>query len=144
MEKLTREQRVELQNYFKKHHPDVALPTIWRLREKLQNLAKIEPIWYHCCPNSCAAYTGTYADLDACPSKKCGLSRYDPATKKPRKRWPYYPISPRLIRQFSGVDAEKLTRYRASFDAQPDTAPLKDVFSGRWYKELRNKGYFSR
>jgi hypothetical protein len=142
MEGVTRAKRLELQNFFKRHYPDAELPTIWRLREKLQSLTNIEPVWYHCCPKICIAYTGTYAELSACP--KCHISRCFPGTTKPRKKWPFYPIGPRLIRQYAGEDAERLMRYRAGFDHEDESGDIKDVFSAKWYQELRDKGFFSR
>jgi hypothetical protein len=142
LEGITRDKRLQLVNFFKRHYPEIPLPTIWRLREKLQALTNIEPIWYHCCPKICIAYTGSYQSLEACP--KCQTSRYFPNSRKAQKRWPFFPLLPRLIRQFNGVDAEKLTTYRAKFDNVPQTAALKDVFNGRWYQELRKKGFFTR
>ncbi|KAJ7019369.1 hypothetical protein C8F04DRAFT_1147812, partial [Mycena alexandri] len=35
----------------------------WVMIHRIAILSGIEPMWFHCCPDSCMAYTGAYKDL---------------------------------------------------------------------------------
>ena len=106
-------------------------------RRRIDFLAEFKPVRYHCCVNSCIAYTGpAYAGLTACP--KCNEPRYhDSANQKPRKIFTYLPLIPRLLSFVSHPEQARLMRYRAHehpSSQQPDK--MTDVFDASHYQTL--------
>ena len=148
LEGMTRKKRQEMLAWFTLHHPDIQLPTIWRIQAKLEKLTGIKPVWYHCCKNSCMAYTGEFSDLEAC--LECSTPRYNTQTltreSKPLKKWLFIPLIPRLKHQFSTKYAAELSTYRAQFQLQStnETVVSKDIFNGRIYQDLLRTGVFKR
>ena len=142
-EGITRKKRVELKAFFKRWFPQIhsSIPTIWRLREKLEKLAGITPVRYDCCVNSCMAFTGDYSEWRAC--LHCGQDRYYNNSEKPRKTWIYVPLTPRLMQQFSGPLAGDLMQYRSQSTTRSD-GKIRDIFDGKHYKDLVVEGFFSR
>ena len=65
----------------------------WVMIHRIAILSSVEPTWFHCCPNSCMAYTGEYSDLQCC--QFCKEPRLNSA-KKPRRLFCYLPLIPRL------------------------------------------------
>ncbi|KAJ7206495.1 hypothetical protein GGX14DRAFT_698366 [Mycena pura] len=70
------------------------LPKFDALRARVNFLAGFKPQIYDCCPNSCLCYVGPHKDLDAC--SYCKELRWR-ANGKPRKKFTYIPIIPRLV-----------------------------------------------
>ncbi|KAJ7719690.1 hypothetical protein DFH07DRAFT_1067838 [Mycena maculata] len=70
----------------------------WAMIHRIAILARVQPDWYNCCPNSCLAYTGHYADLTHCCF--CAEPCFTP-TNKPRRLFCYLPVIPRLQAFFS-------------------------------------------
>lgn len=89
---MTRNSQEKLVSFFDKYHPDLALPSIYRINRRLEKRSGLKPIWYHCCINSCMAVTGKYADFIYC--KICKEAGYHTLLSrkrelKPRKKWLY-------------------------------------------------------
>ena len=147
---MTRKKRQEMLGFFRRHYPHIQLPTIWRLLEKLEKLTGVVPEWYECCPHSCVAFTEEYSSLDKCPWKDCGQLRYHPRTSngklRPRKRWLYLPIVPRLRQLYASSCAEELSTYRAGFvrRREDQETTLTDIFDAKMYQDLLKKGFFAR
>ena len=59
----------------------------------LKKLSGVVPIRHNCCISSCAAFTGMYSDLDACPY--CKAAHYDD-NGKPCRQFTMIPIGPVL------------------------------------------------
>ena len=147
LEGMTRKKRQEMIAWFQVYHPQIKLPTIWRLMAKMEKLTGIKPLWFHCCKNSCMAYTGEYSQLTAC--RICHTPRYDTQTwtekSRPLKRWLFLPLLPRLKHQFSGKYSTMLSTYRAEFGVHDSARSFtKDIFSGRVYQTLLRNGNFPR
>ena len=75
--------------------------------------------WRHdVCVDSCAAFTGPYANLKECP--RYGLPRYDPAklaksngrTKVPQKSFATFPVGLRLQSRWKSPEMTRKTHYR--------------------------------
>lgn len=66
--------------------------SLHRVKQYLEELTGISPIVHDMCPNSCAAYTGPFGALEACPV--CKAPRYDPRTGKSRQHFSTMPIAP--------------------------------------------------
>lgn len=137
---VTRSKRLQLKELFQQHFPHVKLPSIWRINEKLESMLQLKPQVLQCCPNICEAYTGAKAEALTCSF--CGTARYYEGSLRPRKEWIYFPLLPRLQKQYQDLHrAEKLTTYRAKFD-NPRTEnrwDITDVFDGELYQELLHK-----
>src|ERR1700749_4457325 len=71
----------------------IDLDTFYLMHCRMAILADIKPEIYDCCVNTCCVFTGEFATREICPF--CSESRYD-ANNKPRSRYEYIPIIPRL------------------------------------------------
>ena len=77
---------------------------------RLAVLSGLEALYFDCCPNSCLAYTGDYADLDQCPL--CDQTRFREGTdRKPRRQFCYIPLIPRLQNLFANPKTVKEILY---------------------------------
>ncbi|KAL1701989.1 hypothetical protein EV121DRAFT_210964, partial [Schizophyllum commune] len=103
-----------------------------RLTEKLSGVEATE---YDCCINSCLCYTGPHANETVCPY--CKESRRDD-TGKPRRRFRYIPIIPRLrsFYQNSDMATKMLYRHKSRNDAQHDPETMYDMMDGTHYDRL--------
>lgn len=138
---MTRNSQEKLVSFFDRYHPDLALPSIYRVNKRLEKRSGLKPIWYHCCINSCMAFTGEYADFTHC--KICKEARYHAQLSrkrelKPRKKWLFFPVAPRLLKQFRDPEkATYLSTYRAQFDVPKDA--FTDIFSGDLYQSFHRR-----
>ncbi|KAF8232539.1 hypothetical protein L208DRAFT_1271560 [Tricholoma matsutake] len=56
-------------------YPDDEFLLFDQAKQTLKKLSGVVPITHDCCISSCAAFTGAYSDLDACPY--CNVPHYD-------------------------------------------------------------------
>ncbi|KAL1741823.1 hypothetical protein HDZ31DRAFT_12038, partial [Schizophyllum fasciatum] len=103
-------------------------------RRRAAFLSRFQPVPYDCCINSCCCYTGSYLDKQSCPF--CGEVRYD-GNGKPRRRFTYLPLIPRLRTFYSNLGMIDKLRYRQTFEPEVDF--LQDVFDGLHYQSLRDQ-----
>lgn len=128
---------------FLKRHTDMkSPPSIYRINTELEKHTGMKPVWYDCCLNSCMAFTGEFSSLLSCTSIKggdlCGEARYhvDLDRKglcRPRKRFLYLPLGPRLNNLYMTNLAEKLCTYRAGF-TDGNRVNMADIFDGDLYQ----------
>ncbi|KAJ7152445.1 hypothetical protein C8R46DRAFT_1357483 [Mycena filopes] len=107
------------------------LSSEWVMLHRIAVLARVEPQYYHCCVNSCLAYTGGFAELDECPY--CEEPRLS-AGGKPRRLFCYLPIIPRLQGYFLNTDWASRLMYRHNYIHIPGS--ISDVFDGEHYRNL--------
>ncbi|KAJ7727430.1 hypothetical protein DFH07DRAFT_896229, partial [Mycena maculata] len=103
----------------------------WAMIHRIAILARVQSDWYNCCPHSCLAYTGHYADLTHCCF--CAEPRFTP-TNKPRRLFCYLPVIPRLQAFFSNPKKIDSLLYRHNYKHRPDE--ISDVFDGLHYRNL--------
>jgi hypothetical protein len=108
------------------------LPKIDGLRSRVAFLAGIKPEFYDCCPNSCCCYVGPHQDLQACPY--CNESRFR-ADGKPRKRFTYIPLIPRLVAFAGNESMATKMKYRAHTHKHT-VEKTTDIFDGSNYRSL--------
>jgi len=111
------------------------LPGLSKIRSHITRLSGYKPEFYDCCPNSCCCYLGPYAELSTCPF--CKEGRYQSNGKKPRKRFTYIPIIPRLIAFARNKEYSTQMQYRhqhCSTEARDNISV--DIFDGTQYKTL--------
>jgi hypothetical protein len=111
------------------------LPKIGALRSRVAFLAGMKPEFYDCCPNSCCCYTGPHKDLRECPY--CYEPRFR-ADGKPRKKFTYIPLIPRLVAFARNQKMAKDMGYRANVHAHTPGVTT-DVFDGANYRHLRTQ-----
>ncbi|KAJ7224885.1 hypothetical protein C8J57DRAFT_1253129 [Mycena rebaudengoi] len=110
------------------------LSSEWVMLHRMAILSGIQPVWYHCCINSCAAYTAAFSDLSQCAY--CQEPRFSP-TGKPRHMFCYVPIIPRLQGFFLNLKTINALLYRHNYQHAAGT--ISDVFDGEHYQTLLTK-----
>ncbi|TFK62579.1 hypothetical protein BDN72DRAFT_776913, partial [Pluteus cervinus] len=101
-------------------------------KARAEFLAEFQPRVYDCCVSSCCCYVGPHADIDRCPY--CKEPRFN-AQKKPRKRFTYVPLIPRLLAYFRNPDFAAKLDYRSEY--VPSAGIMKDYTDSRHYQRLR-------
>ena len=115
--------------------PEPPLPGLSKIRSRIAFLSGYRPEFYDCCPNSCCCYLGPYVDLTACPF--CKEGRYQSDGKKPRKRFTYIPIIPRLIAFACNKEYSTKMQYRHQYcTTEARDGISADIFDGIQYKKL--------
>ncbi|KAL1720499.1 hypothetical protein EV715DRAFT_196732, partial [Schizophyllum commune] len=103
-------------------------------RRRAAFLSQFQPVPYDCCVNSCCCYTGSYSNKRTCPF--CNADRYD-TNGKPRRRFTYLPLIPRLRTFYRNLGMIEKLRYRHTFKADPNV--LQDVMDGTHYESLKGQ-----
>jgi hypothetical protein len=111
------------------------LPRLDKMRSRITFLSGFQPERYDCCPKACCCYIGPHVNLTKCPY--CEEPRYHP-DGKPRKKYTYIPITPRLV-SFVGNHrmAEKM-QYRSRIHMHTP-GNTSDIFDGSHYRSLRGQ-----
>ncbi|KAJ7307666.1 hypothetical protein DFH08DRAFT_927436 [Mycena albidolilacea] len=91
----------------------------WVILHRIALLTRIEPLWFHCCPNSCIAYTLQHSNLSHFPYPDCREARYTPAGT-PRRLFCYLPLIPRLQGLFSNPKTVEELLYRHRYQSRHD------------------------
>lgn len=108
---------------------------------------------FDCCEDTCVSYS-RYPDEPKCP--RCSKPRWRPGTKEPYKTHVYFPLRHRLLLWFTSTFMSKLIKaYRRKATMlsmvrktrrdragrTTTTRTLTDVWSGKLYTALREKGF---
>jgi hypothetical protein len=118
-------------------YPEVSGSRSWKAtQERVGKISALHPKLYDCCVNSCVCYTGEYADLRQCPIRDCQEPRYD-ARNRPRRRFSYIPLKPRLRAFVANAQQAAKMLYRSEFQHAP--AVVQDIFDGLLYRRLLGK-----
>lgn len=130
---------------------DMTMPSLYTVKEQMQEMTGVHPIMHDMCPNSCIAYTGPLSDLESCSS--CGTPRYDQEVfassngniKKPQRQFLTIPIGPQIQALYRTKEGAEAMRYRHNFtremlqkaDSHPDKKVVieeyEDIFHGTEY-----------
>ncbi|KAF5329112.1 hypothetical protein D9758_017947 [Tetrapyrgos nigripes] len=91
----------------------------WKVtKSRAAFLARFKPVPYDCCINSCCCFVGPHAEDSRC--EYCNEPRFRPSSKRPRKRFCYIPLIPRLVSFFRSPSMMKEMKYRANYSPDPD------------------------
>lgn len=101
-----------------RRYPDSLLLSFDQAKRKVTELSGVVSIVHDMCPNSCVAYTGPYANLEACP--KCKESRFDPIKlassngekKVPRQEFHTIPLGPQLQALWRSSESAHAMKHR--------------------------------
>lgn len=88
------------------------IPTYEGIEKKVAELTGVTYITHDMCPNTCMAYTGPFKDLDVC--SYCGITRYDPKTRKARQHLSTMPLGQQILPQWKDPANAKLMEHRWS------------------------------
>ena len=108
----------------------IELETVYRMQHCVAVLSQIKPHIYHCCANTCVAFTNNFADLTACPV--CSEPHYN--NGKPCATFKYLPIIPRLQGLYENAAMIDTMSYRANRKRVP--GEFSDIFDGNHYCTL--------
>ncbi|KAK7461422.1 hypothetical protein VKT23_008600 [Stygiomarasmius scandens] len=92
----------------KEAYPDAELLSWDQVQQHVKTLSNVEPVKHDMCLNSCIAYTGPYADHDACP--ECYEAQYGD-DGKPRQRFYTIPLGPQIQAMRRHPDMSKCMNY---------------------------------
>ena len=132
MQGTTREAYEALQDAFPELND---ISSIYITQKNAARLSGLYPKHVDCCINSCCCYTGKYEGLDRCPFKDCNEPRYD-KHGRPRKRFQYLPVIPRLLALFLDKKMATKMQYRHEYCTTRDAESVTDVFDGTLYQDL--------
>ncbi|KAJ7271371.1 hypothetical protein B0H12DRAFT_731303 [Mycena haematopus] len=132
MSNMSREVYEQLRHAFD-HKLDLSSEYV--MIHRMAILSGVEPLWFHCCINSCMAYTGDDTDRTTC--RFCNEPRFTHVLGKPRRLFCYLPIIPRLQGYFQNPDMAKVLLYRHTYKHEPNT--IADVFDAAHYRTLRKQ-----
>jgi hypothetical protein len=113
---------------------DPPLPKLDGIRSRINFLAGFKPQIYDCCVNSCLCFVGPHQDLTEC------LYCHEPclrANGKPRKKFTYIPIIPRLVAFAGNREMAEKQQYHTEHVHKPGITT--DVFDGEHYRSLCKK-----
>lgn len=95
--------------------------SLFRVQRLATSLTRLTPRKVDMCPNSCIAYTGEYAGLNACPyistssTKACGAARYKQTNvgeRIPRAQLTILPIKATIQALYANQDSSRLIQHR--------------------------------
>ncbi|GET04964.1 transposase domain-containing protein [Rhizophagus clarus] len=116
--------------------------SLYKLQKKLHQSVSLSPIRIDTCKNSCIAFTGDYHLLRVCPL--CFESRFD-SNNKPVNITNFFSLIERLKIQFSDSKRAKefLYRYEYTTTISNDNGNYGDIYDGKLYKKLVERGLFA-
>ena len=120
--------------------PSYNVQSLYHIKKLVDKLSKLSAVDYHCCIESCVAFTGPRAGLTACPL--CKRPRYRSDGKTPQKVFRYIPLIPRLLTFYLNREVNERMRYRAEGhpQAKQESGGRKtDIFDGAHYRGLLKK-----
>ena len=108
------------------------LPPLSQLHSRVTFLAGFNAQIYDCCPNLCLCYTGPHSSATSCTY--CRLSRYHlNATQKPRKKFTYLSLIPRLQAFCANTRIVTAMQYRS----QSKSKSIPGVIKNKLYLTVR-------
>ena len=105
--------------------------TFYLMHRRIALLSGLQLQIYDCCINSCCAYTNMLSEATNCPI--CSEDRYD-INGRPRNRYEYLPVIPRLQGYFRSCEMVSKMSYRSNRRHIP--GEYTDIFDGSHYQEL--------
>ena len=132
----------------KRRYPESEILSYDQIKRRVSDLSGIVTWKHDMCFNSCAAFTGPYAALDACPHPDCGEPRYDQhelrksggRKKIPRKSFTTFALGPQIqARRRSPQTSQKMsyrqTKTQDERDKHQESVDyiFDDIFCGSDY-----------
>jgi hypothetical protein len=126
--------------------PTAEMLSYHRAKQAVQNLSGIITLKDNMCVDTCAAFTGPFADLTSCP--RCKKPRYDPdqfeasegKIKIPRRQFSTFPIGPQIQARWKNPETAEKMLYRQRRTAAGETEDYDDILSGSAYLDRVAEG----
>ena len=120
---------------------DKGTSSLYKAKEKLNELVDIKLNQVDMCINSCCAFTGIY--FDDLVYRFCSIERYiiSNNAQKSQKSAMYIPLLDRFCIQYADLERSFKLRYRSQREECDDG--YSDIFDGDLYKELVEEGFFT-
>ena len=90
-------------------HPDDEVLSFDQIKRQISRITGVYAIVNDMCPKTCMAYTGPLKARESC--LRCGQTRLDPITKKPRQQFYTLPIGPVI----QAMKREKITAKKMDY-----------------------------
>ena len=94
--------------------PQIRIPSIDKMRSRIQQLSGLESTAYDCYVNSCCCFLGSYKNDSSCPF--CKEPCYLGDGKTARKKYRYSPLIPRLHAMYENTSLAKDLLYRHEYE----------------------------
>lgn len=126
--------------------PSIEMLSYHKVKRTAEKLSGIVTLKDDMCIDSCAAFTGPFADLQACP--RCGKPRYDPARleasggkiKIPQRQFSTFPAGPQIQARWKNPEMAEKMLYRQRRTAAGETEDYDDILSGSAYLDQVEEG----
>lgn len=106
----------------------IELDTLYRMHRRIAIFSGIKPEVYHCCVNTCCAFTNQSSSHSICPF--CGKLQYS-TDRKPQVIFEYLPIIPHLQGFFESTMMINSLSYHAN--REHAVGEYSDIFDGAHY-----------
>ena len=127
-----------------RRNPEIEPLSYDRVRRKVKKLSGIITLEYDMCVDSCAAFTGPFAELESCPL--CHAPRYDPdklektGAKVAQKVFTTFPAGPQIQARWKHPESAKKMLYRRTQTPGSEAGYYDDIFSGEAYLDAVEAG----
>ncbi|KAF5370373.1 hypothetical protein D9758_006949 [Tetrapyrgos nigripes] len=127
--------------------PEAELLSYYQVKKLVAEISGVVIVKEDMCIDSCMAFTGPHANLDAC--LHCAKPRWDPLQLEkgkqiPQQQFPMFPLGPQLQPMWRSKENAKAMRYRhekgqAILEDNSADMAYDDIISGSEYWELYQK-----
>ena len=130
----------------RRRDPTIEMLSYDRVKRSVHNLSGVLVWEDDMCIDTCAAFTGPFADLESCP--RCGQPRYDPdkleksggKIKVPRRKFAMFPVGLQIQAHWKYPEMAKKMLYQQTRTNEGETGDYDDVFSGKAYLDAVDAG----
>jgi len=140
---------------FQRRSPEVKMLSYDQVQRRVSNLSGVVTWQHNMCVDSCAGFTGPYADLEHCPHPQCGKPRYNQheleksggKNKVPQKLFTTFPVGPQLQSRWKSPTMAEKMHYRCNktkdLFREHDEGSIDgydDILGGSAYLKAMGKG----
>ena len=97
-------------------YPNDPFLSFWQVKQRVEQLSGVVPIFSDMCPDTCVGFTGPLDDCDHCPL--CGKDRYRSGTRVPQRQFVTIPLGPVIQALYGSPETAGKMHYREQATAQ--------------------------
>ena len=91
-------------------YPNDPFLSFWQVKQRVEQLSGVVPVFSDMCPSTCVGFTGPLADCDRCPL--CGTDRYRSGTQVPQRQFVTIPLGPVIQALYGSPETVGKMHYR--------------------------------
>jgi len=91
-------------------YPDNPFLLFDQMKQHIEQLSGVVPIYYNMCQDTCIGFTGPLADCECCPI--CGTDHYRSDTREPCRLFVTIPLGPVIQALYASPDTADKMHYR--------------------------------